>query len=47
MGICLVELTKARRAFHLSPNGAEAALHDFKRLLEIVENVRKSKAKSF
>jgi hypothetical protein len=41
LGVCAVELTKARLAFRLSP--ADAELDEFKMAVESVEQARKSR----
>ena len=45
MGVCAVELTKARLAFGLSLNDPQIESDEFKRAVEAVENARKSRAK--
>jgi hypothetical protein len=42
MGICAVELTKTRLAFHVSLNDPEIDLIEFKQAVESVENARKN-----
>jgi hypothetical protein len=46
IGICAVELTRARVALSLSPNDPEIELDEFKRATDIVEKARKSRAGS-
>jgi hypothetical protein len=41
MGVCAVELTKARLAFHVSLNDPEIELDEFKQTVRIVEDARK------
>jgi hypothetical protein len=43
MGICAVELTKTRLAFHVSLNDPEIDLIEFKQAVESVENARKNR----
>ena len=43
MGLCAVELTRARLTFHLSPNDPDVELDEFKHPVEVVEGARKSK----
>jgi hypothetical protein len=43
MGICTVELMKARLAFKLSLNDPEIELDEFKDAVKIVEQARKSR----
>jgi hypothetical protein len=45
MGVCAVELTKARLAFGLSPNDPQIESDEFKQAVEAVEGARKSRAK--
>jgi hypothetical protein len=43
MGLCAVELTNARLAFHVSLNDPEIDLIEFKQAVESVENARKNR----
>jgi len=43
MGVCAVQLTKARLAFHLSPNDPEIEMDELKLAIGVVESARKSR----
>ena len=43
LGICGVEILKAERAFHLSPNDPDVKMDEFKQAIETVEHVRGNK----
>jgi hypothetical protein len=42
MGVCIVERTKAKLAFGLSPNDPDLEADDFKQAVGIIESVRKA-----
>jgi hypothetical protein len=45
MGVCAVELTKARLAFGFSPNDPSLDADEFERAVNAVEDARKARSK--